>query len=145
MHAHVCKKEGLGNSLGIQWLRLPKALVQPLIEDLRCHKICGTAKKKGEREYLYVCIFVYICVYVYGNVGINSFMCVCVCCGNRTGKGYLFRAHYNKGVNHHHLHLVETQMERAMAPHSSTLAWKIPWTEEPGRLQSVGSPRVGHD
>ena len=78
MHAHVCKKEGLGNSLGILWLRLPKALVQPLIEDLRCHKICGTAKKKGEREYLYVCIFVYTCVYVYGNVGINSFMCVCV-------------------------------------------------------------------
>ena len=36
-------------------------------------------------------------------------------------------------------------MEKAMAPHSSTLAWKIPWTEEPGRLQSMGSLRVGHD
>ena len=34
---------------------------------------------------------------------------------------------------------------KAMAPHSSTLAWKIPWTEEPGRLQSMGSLRVGHD
>ena len=32
-----------------------------------------------------------------------------------------------------------------MAPHSSTLAWKIPWTEEPGRLQSMRSLRVGHD
>ena len=32
-----------------------------------------------------------------------------------------------------------------MAPHSSTLAWKIPWAEEPGRLQSMGLPRVGHD
>ena len=32
-----------------------------------------------------------------------------------------------------------------MAPHSSTLAWKIPWTEEPGRLQTMGSWRVGHD
>ena len=32
-----------------------------------------------------------------------------------------------------------------MAPHSSTLAWKIPWTEEPGKLQSMGSLRVGHD
>ena len=32
-----------------------------------------------------------------------------------------------------------------MAPHSSTLAWKIPWTEKPGRLQSMGSLRVGHD
>ena len=35
--------------------------------------------------------------------------------------------------------------EKAMAPHSSTLAWKIPWTEEPGGLQSTGSWRVGHD
>ena len=34
---------------------------------------------------------------------------------------------------------------KAMAPHSSTLAWKIPWTEEPGGLQSMGSLRVGHD
>ena len=36
-------------------------------------------------------------------------------------------------------------MEKAMAPHSSALAWKIPWTEEPGGLQSMGSLRVGHD
>jgi len=35
--------------------------------------------------------------------------------------------------------------EKAMAPHSSTLAWKIPWTEEPGRLQSMESLRVGQD
>ena len=35
--------------------------------------------------------------------------------------------------------------EKAMAPHSSTPAWKIPWMEEPGRLQSMGSLRVGHD
>ena len=35
-------------------------------------------------------------------------------------------------------------MEKAMAPHSSTLAWKIPWTEEPGRLQSIGPIRVRH-
>ena len=36
-------------------------------------------------------------------------------------------------------------LEKAMAPHSSTLAWKIPWMEEPSRLQSMGSLRVGHD
>ena len=41
--------------------------------------------------------------------------------------------------------LVATLPEKAMAPHSSTLAWKIPWMEEPGRLQSKGSLRVGHD
>ena len=36
-------------------------------------------------------------------------------------------------------------LEKAMAPHSSTLAWKIPWVEEPGRLQSMGSLGVGHN
>ena len=40
---------------------------------------------------------------------------------------------------------VDCISEKAMAPHSSILAWKIPWTEEPGRLQSVGSQRVGHN
>ena len=38
---------------------------------------------------------------------------------------------------------ISLMLEKAMAPHSSTLAWKIPWAEEPGRLQSMGSPRVG--
>ena len=39
----------------------------------------------------------------------------------------------------------EDPLEKEMAIHSSTIAWKIPWTEEPGRVQSVGSQRVGHD
>ena len=41
--------------------------------------------------------------------------------------------------------LLCTSPEKAMATHSSTLAWKIPWMEEPSRLQSMGSLRVGHD
>ena len=41
--------------------------------------------------------------------------------------------------------LLVSYPEKAMAPHSSTLAWKIPWMEEPGRLQSMGSRRVGHN
>ena len=53
-----------------------------------------------------------------------------------------------------HLPMQETQLdpwvgkiplEKEMAPHSSILAWEIPWTEEPGGLQSVGSQRAGHD
>ena len=40
---------------------------------------------------------------------------------------------------------LEDPLENEMATHSSTLVWKIPWTEEPGRLQSMGSQRVGHD
>ena len=39
----------------------------------------------------------------------------------------------------------EDLLEKEMATHSSILAWNIPWTEEPGRLQSMGSQRVGHD
>ena len=39
----------------------------------------------------------------------------------------------------------EDPLEKEMAIHSRTIAWKIPWTEEPGRLQPMGSQRVGHD
>ena len=39
----------------------------------------------------------------------------------------------------------DDSLEKGMATHSSILAWRIPWTEEPGRLQSTGSQRVGHD
>ena len=39
----------------------------------------------------------------------------------------------------------EYPLEKEMATHSNTLAWKIPWTEEAGRLQSMGSQRVGHN
>ena len=39
----------------------------------------------------------------------------------------------------------EGLLEKEMGTHSSTLAWKIPWTEDPGRLQAIGSQRVGHD
>ena len=39
----------------------------------------------------------------------------------------------------------EDPLEKEMATHSSILAWRIPWMEEPGRLQSMGSQRVGHD
>ena len=49
----------------------------------------------------------------------------------------------NSGL--HYRNFLWFWMSRLMAPHSSTLAWKIPWTEEPGGLQSMGSLRVGHD
>ena len=55
---------------------------------------------------------------------------------NSLHKPWLF-FHNNNTIHH--------ELEKAVAPHSSTLAWKIPWTEEPGGLQSMGSLRVGHD
>ena len=54
-------------------------------------------------------------------------MCVCVCVTQVQSLGW------------------EDLLEREMAPHSSVLAWKIPWMEEPGRLQPMGSQRVRHD
>ena len=50
-----------------------------------------------------------------------------------------------KNKNDFFFNAVAHSTEKAMAPHSSTLAWKIPWMEEPGRLQSMGSLRVRHD
>ena len=61
--------------------------------------------------------------------------------GSKLGKEYI------KAVYCHPAYLayVHSALEKAMAPNSSTLAWKIPWTEEPGRLQSMGLLRVRHD
>ena len=54
----------------------------------------------------------------------------------------MLQGYYDHILNSTRYHI---HSEKAMAPHSSTLAWKIPWMEEPGRLQSMGSLRVGHD
>ena len=61
--------------------------------------------------------------------------------GTELGKEYV------KSVYCHPAYLtyIRVYSEKAMATHSSTLAWKIPWMEDPGRLQSRGSLRVGHD
>ena len=45
----------------------------------------------------------------------------------------------------HKFYSLNLSMEKVMSPHSSTLAWQIPWAEEPGRLQSIGPLDVGHD
>ena len=50
-----------------------------------------------------------------------------------------------KKIGLQHYLFIATKSEKAMAPHSSTLAWKIPWAGEPGGLQSMGSHRVRHD
>ena len=52
---------------------------------------------------------------------------------------FIRKVHHFQGLTYAYV------SEKAMAPHSSTLAWKIPWMEEPGGLQSMGSLRVGHD
>ena len=57
-------------------------------------------------------------------------------------------AHGHRTASFFHLvgtSVFEDPLEKEMAAHSGTIAWKIPWTEEPGRLQSMGSQRIGHN
>ena len=56
-----------------------------------------------------------------------------------------FKLSYTKSFAESVFSILVYEWEKAMAPHSSTLAWKIPWMEEPGRLWFMGSLRVGHD
>ena len=66
-------------------------------------------------------------------------------CGVFLSPGLYVFIHLEALQSTHYWDFTEASLEKAMAPRSSTLAWKIPWTEEPGRLQSMGSLRVGHD
>ena len=71
------------------------------------------------------------------------------------GSGTLLWLHHKQSLTKHQwvciylsnriISLTLVPEEKAMSPHSSTLAWKIPWTDEPGGLQSMGLLRVGHD
>ena len=61
--------------------------------------------------------------------------------GSKSGKEYIEAVFCHPA----YFTYMQSTSEKAMATHSSTLAWKIPWTEEPDRLQSAGSLEVGHD
>ena len=70
-------------------------------------------------------------------------------CGHRTGKAQFSFQSLGKAMPKNAQTITQLHsshmLEKEMATHSSTLAWKIPWTEEPCRLQSMGSQRIGHD
>ena len=93
---------------------------------------------------LYVCVCVHACVqYVYI---CTSILCACVCVPVHVCiLSMCVHAHMCVLNMCMLIYVYAYILEKAMTPHSSTLAWKIPWTEEPGRLQSVGSLGVGHD
>ena len=71
-----------------------------------------------------------VCVYMY----VYIYMCVCVC----------VCVYFPSGLEGRDSVYSAGHLEKGMATHSSTLAWRIPWTEEPGGLQSMGSQRVRH-
>ena len=64
---------------------------------------------------------------------------------NMTAKALIYLLQNNFILSFLKISLGSNRLEKEMAPHSSTPAWEIPWTEEPGRLQSMGSQRVGYD
>ena len=73
-------------------------------------------------------------------------LCMCIL---RSQPSYAYKYIFKKlkriYVNSWYMWMVEYRLEKAMTPHSSTLAWKIPRMEEPGGLQSMGSLRIGYD
>ena len=105
-----------------KYLREVKYLVATIIEHIICqkHEINVIYIIISICEYLYLHIITFICEFRWlltlGPKNVTVF-------GDKAFK----------------------EVTKLMAPHSSTLAWKIPWMEEPGRLQSMGSLKVGHD
>ena len=65
--------------------------------------------------------------------------------GHRTGRGQFSFQSQGKAIPKNAQTTAQLHLSHTMAPHSSTLAWKIPWLEEPGGLQSIGLIRVRHD
>ena len=98
------------------------ATVQSLVREIRSYMLCGSAKKKkGKRKESY---YTSLWGFPGGPDGKNSFA---------------MQETWVRSLSW------EDPVEKGMATHSSILAWRIPWTGEPGRLRSMGLHRVGHD
>ena len=106
---------------------------------------CESRVKKGDRigqvchtKELGFCIVLYVLLLVFY-----------LLMGKRTDMAWLKKYQGNQKKPHKNTSLyflgIMLVLEKAMAPHSSTLAWKIPWVEEPGRLQSMGLLKVRHN
>ena len=110
-----------------------------------------------KHRLLYMCTYTHACVYVIVSGELQRDSAIHICVSILPQTPLLSRLPYNIEqssmcyiVGPCWLSILNRAVctcpsEKAMAPHSSTLAWKIPWTEEPGRLQSIGSRRVRHD
>ena len=120
-----------GSSLGIQlgldaFTAVGWAWVKSLVGELRSRKLCGAAKNLKIKQIIITIITtIIICYEIFS-------------------KDY-FRFWASLVASRVQSLSREDLLEKEMAPHSRILAWRIPWTEEPGKLQSMGSQRVGHD
>ena len=91
-----------------------------------------------------------VCIYIYAHTHIHIYSMDCSPLDSLSmdfpGKNIRVGCHFSfQGIFRTLESNLPLPLEKAMAAHSSTLAWKIPWTEEPGRLQSLGSLKVRHD
>ena len=110
-----------------------------------------------KHRLLYMCTYTHACVYVIVSGELQRDSAIHICVSILPQTPLLSRLPYNIEqssmcyiVGPCWLSILNRAactcpLDKAMAPHSSTLAWKISWTEEPGRLQSIGSRRVRHD
>ena len=81
-----------------------------------------------------------------GHLGCFHVLAIAKCCNEHWGTCVSFNSGFlSVYAQQWDCWVIWQFLEKAMAPHSSTLAWKIPWMEKPGGLQSMGSRRVGHD
>ena len=85
-------------------------------------------------KLLHIHICVYVCIFFFRFFFLISYYKILISLCYAVGPSWLSI-----------LYMVAWISEKAMKPHSSAAAWKFPWTEEPGRLQPMGSRRVGHD
>ena len=90
-------------------------------------------------------IYLFICILIFIYIGSRVVSDVLFVLGVQELDSVMYRS-FLRFFSHIDYYIVFSRVpsEKAMASHSSTLAWKIPWMEEPGRLQSMGSLRVGH-
>ena len=93
----------------------------------------------------YLFIYLFICILIFIYIGSRVVSDVLFVLGVQELDSVMYRS-FLRFFSHIDYYIVFSRVpsEEAMASHSSTLAWKIPWMEEPGRLQSMGSLRVGH-
>ena len=118
---------------GLQHARLPRLSLSPWVCLNSCELITITPRKSATPTSEPEECFVNCYEDILKTKILWLFLQVCITAADQTGRDVWFEAAQP--------HLPE----KVMAPHSSTLAWKIPWMEEPGGLQSMGLGRVGHD
>ena len=127
----------------IPWMEEPSGL--------QCRVAQSSTRPKQFSTYVYMhmhvlCVYIYTHIHTYTSIytHLYAYMYMCICVGMSVQVFYIYIYTYIRLHIYTFIYMCIYVLEKAMAPHSSPLAWKIPWTEEPGGLQSIGLLRVGN-